>query len=119
MNAETRDPSSAEVLDRAAGVLLASACGDALGAGYEFDPPERIPAQVGMVGGGPFGWEPGEWTDDTSMAWVIAEVVASGAELRDDEAQDQIAAGWHAWMLQAKDVGAQTRAVLTRAASGS
>ena len=108
-----------EIADRAAGVLVVSACGDALGAGYEFDPPERIPAQVGMVGGGPFGWEPGEWTDDTSMAWVIAEVVASGAELRDDEAQDQIAAGWHAWMLQAKDVGAQTRAVLTRAASGS
>ena len=26
-------------LDRAAGVLLAMACGDALGAGYEFGPP--------------------------------------------------------------------------------
>ncbi len=109
---------AAGVADRTAGVLLASACGDALGAGYEFDPPEQIPAHVGMVGGGPFGWEPGEWTDDTSMAWVIAEVVASGADLRDDEAQDQIAAGWYAWMLQAKDVGAQTRTVLTRAASG-
>ena len=108
-----------EIADRAAGVLVVSACGDALGAAYEFDPPKQIPAQVGMVGGGPFGWEPGEWTDDTSMAWVIAEVVASGADLRDDEAQDQIAAGWYAWMLQAKDVGAQTRAVLTRAASGS
>ena len=26
-------------VDRAAGVLLATACGDALGAGYEFGPP--------------------------------------------------------------------------------
>lgn len=106
---------SAEIADRAVGVLLVSACGDALGAGYEFDPPERIPARVGMVGGGPFGWDPGEWTDDTSMAWVIAEVAASGVDLRDEQAQDQIAAGWYAWMRQAKDVGAQTSTVLTKA----
>lgn len=38
---------AAEKADRAAGVLLASACGDALGAGYEFDPPERIPSPGG------------------------------------------------------------------------
>lgn len=119
MNPELTERSSAEVLDRSTGVLLASACGDALGAGYEFDPPERIPARVGMVGGGPFGWDPGEWTDDTSMAWVIAEVAASGLDLRDEQAQDRIAAGWYAWMRQAKDVGAQTRTVLTRAATGS
>jgi ADP-ribosylglycohydrolase len=82
MSHEVTERSSAEVLGRSAGVMLASACGDALGAGYEFEPPERIPANVGMVGGGPFGWEPGEWTDDTSMAWVIAEVAASGVDLR-------------------------------------
>ena len=35
-----------------------------------------------MVGGGSFGWEPGEWTDDTSMAIAIAEVAATGADLR-------------------------------------
>lgn len=63
--------------------------------------------------------EPGEWTHDASMAWVIAEVSAPGLDLRSDEAQDQIAAGWYEWMLQSKDVGAQTRAVLKQAASGS
>ena len=26
-----------------------------------------------MVGGGPFGLRPGEWTDDTSMALCLAE----------------------------------------------
>lgn len=25
-----------------------------------------------MVGGGPFGLEPGQWTDDTSMALCLA-----------------------------------------------
>ena len=68
--------------DRAAGVLLATACGDALGAGYEFGPPLPADQPVGMVGGGPFGWAPGEWTDDTSMAVAIAEVAATGADLR-------------------------------------
>lgn len=119
MERRRRHLQSTRVRNRAAGVLLVSACGDALGAAYEFDPPERIPAEVGMVGGGPFGWEPGAWTDDTSMAWVIAEVAASGVDLRDEQAQDRIAAGWYAWMREAKDVGAQTRTVLTRASSGS
>lgn len=105
--------------DRIAGLLVGSACGDALGAGYEFTPPEHIPEQVGMVGGGIFGWAPGEWTDDTSMAWVIAEVAASGADLRSEQAQDLIAAGWFAWLGEAKDVGAQTRAVLMAAAQDS
>lgn len=50
-------------LDRAAGALIGSAAGDALGAGYEFKTPG--PAHAEMVGGGAFGWAPGEWTDDT------------------------------------------------------
>lgn len=101
-----------DLTDRAAGVMVASACGDALGAPYEFSPPSAIPAEIGMIGGGGFGWEPGEWTDDTSMAFVIAEVAARGQDLRSREAQDLIAAGWCEWMGQAKDVGIQTSSVL-------
>ena len=56
--------SSAQV-DRAAGVLLGMACGDALGAGYEFGTPLGPDVAVTMDGGGQLGWEPGEWTDDT------------------------------------------------------
>jgi hypothetical protein len=63
--------------DRAAGVL-GTACGDALGAGYEFGPPLSSTSAVAMIGGGSFGWAPGEWTDDTSMAIAIAEVTADG-----------------------------------------
>ncbi len=101
--------------DRAAGILLATACGDALGAAYEFGPPlpESIPVQ--MLGGGSFGWAPGEWTDDTSMAVVIAEVAATGADLRSASAQDRIAARWAEWGRDAPDVGVQTRAVLVAA----
>ncbi len=73
--------------DRAAGVLLATACGDALGAGYEFGPALPAGRSVEMKGGGPFGWAPGEWTDDTAMPIPIARAAATGADLRDEAAR--------------------------------
>ncbi|MCU1657866.1 MAG: ADP-ribosylation/Crystallin [Pseudonocardiales bacterium] len=99
--------------DRAEGVLLATAAGDALGAPYEFQLARGPELEVAMIGGG--GWEPGEWTDDTSMAIAIAEVAATGADLRDEAAQDAIVRRWHGWIRDAKDVGIQTRSVLTAA----
>jgi ADP-ribosylglycohydrolase len=102
-------------LDRACGVLLGTAAGDALGAAYEFGPPRGPELEVAMVGGGSFGWEPGEWTDDTSMDIAIAEVAATGADLCQQEALDAIARRWHEWSQHAKDVGIQTRSVLSRA----
>ena len=102
-------------VDRAAGVLLGMACGDALGAPYEFGPPLRPDIAVTMAGGGSFGWKPGEWTDDTSMAIAIAEVGATGTDLRTEVARDQIAARWAGWAAHAKDVGVQTSAVLSAA----
>ena len=65
-----------------------------------------------MVGGGSFGWEPGEWTDDTAMAIAIAEVAATGVDLREEEALDAIVRRWDEWMQTAKDVGIQTSQVL-------
>jgi ADP-ribosylglycohydrolase len=102
-------------LDRACGVFLGTAAGDALGAAYEFGPPRGPELEVAMVGGGAFGWEPGEWTDDTSMAVAIAEVAATGVDLRQEEALDAITRRWHEWSQHAKDVGVQTRSVLSRA----
>jgi ADP-ribosyl-[dinitrogen reductase] hydrolase len=96
-------------------VLLGTAAGDVLGAGYEFGPPLPESTPVTMVGGGSFGWAPGEWTDDTSMALVIAQAAATGADLRDQAARDQVAAGWAEWAQTAPDVGTQTRAVLSAA----
>jgi ADP-ribosylglycohydrolase/protein-tyrosine phosphatase len=105
-------------LDRACGVLLGTAAGDALGAGYEFGPPLPDGTVVEMAGGGSFGWQPGEWTDDTAMAIAIAETAATGADLRTSEAQDQIVSRWEEWASTAKDVGSQTRHVLGQVAGG-
>ena len=97
--------------DRARGVLLATAAGDALGAPYEFQPARGPELPVAMVGGGGFDWAPGEWTDDTSMAVAVAEVAAD-ADLRDPDAQARIVRRWRDWALAAPDVGVQTRRVL-------
>jgi ADP-ribosyl-[dinitrogen reductase] hydrolase len=103
---------TAAQLDRAAGALLGAACGDALGAGYEFGPALGPDVDVRMKGGGGFGWEPGEWTDDTQMSLIIGEVAKTGVDLRSAEALDQIANGFVDWAKTAKDVGVQTSSVL-------
>ena len=102
--------------DRIEGVLLGTAAGDALGAPYEFGPPRGPELEVAMVGGGP--WAPGEWTDDTAMAIAIGEAIARGGDARDKSVQDTIVARWLGWSHTAKDVGIQTRSVLTGAARG-
>jgi ADP-ribosylglycohydrolase len=99
-----------EQRDRAIGVILGAAVGDALGAGYEFGEPLPDEAVVAMIGGGRFNWEPGEWTDDTSMAGPILETLSLGP--LDEAALDGIVAAWAGWAREAKDVGIQTRQVL-------
>lgn len=99
--------------DRAVGALVGLAVGDALGAGYEFTTPG--PAEPEMVGGGGFGWEPGEWTDDTQMAICIARVLETGSL---DVAA--IGNGFLEWYRsRPKDVGNMTRAVLSRVDQGA
>lgn len=97
--------------DRARGVLLSMACGDALGAPIEFGPVVPYPAKLAMRAGR--GWEPGEWTDDTSMAIVIGRALAGNADF--DAALDAMADAWHGWRREAKDVGIMTASVLDAA----
>lgn len=89
--------------------------GDALGAPFEFGPEgaftDRFPAPGHggeMCGGG--GWEPGEATDDTQMAVLVAEslVEYGGLELPDVFRRFQ---RWAA--AEPKDIGLQTEAVLS------
>ena len=61
------------MLDRARGALLGLAVGDALGTPIEFKSRDTYPKQTEMTGGGPFHLEPGQWTDDTSMALALAD----------------------------------------------
>lgn len=60
-------------LDRYRGCLLGLAVGDALGTTLEFKRPGTFQPITGIVGGGPFGLKPGQWTDDTSMALCLAK----------------------------------------------
>ena len=72
---------------RAYGALVGCAVADAVGAPFEFKRAglysETFPSEVlggigEMIGGGSFGWAPGEFTDDTQMALALAEALEAG-----------------------------------------
>ena len=105
--------------DRARGLLVGLAIGDAIGAPVEFDPPASIAGRrdelFAMPGGGSFDWAPGEFTDDSQMALVLAR------HLRERDGaleQDALAADFAAWADDARDVGIQTRTVLDAVSRG-
>ncbi|WP_348541600.1 ADP-ribosylglycohydrolase family protein [Streptomyces sp. MZ04] len=99
--------------DRAAGVLIGAACGDALGVPYEFQPRLTDGQLPAMIGGGLGPYKPGEYSDDTQMHVCIAEVAATGADLTSRSTLDQIARRFHAWREGgASDIGSQTQSVL-------
>ena len=62
-----------ELIERYRGSLLGLAAGDALGTTLEFKASGSFTHLETIVGGGPFGLEPGQWTDDTSMALCLAD----------------------------------------------
>ena len=101
--------------DRAGGVLLGQAIGDALGVPYEFAP--RITrGDARMIGGGLGPYEPGEWSDDTQMALCVALTTARGLNLNTDEGLEMVAQRFIDWQQAgATDIGNQTRQVLTQA----
>ena len=61
------------LLERYRGALVGLATGDALGTTLEFATPGTFEPVEDMCGGGPFALEPGQWTDDTSMALCLAD----------------------------------------------
>lgn len=105
--------------DRAAGVLLGAACGDALGVPYEFGPLLAEDQAPAMTGGGLGPYRPGEYSDDTQMAVCVARV-ASGRGLGPgwalQKGLDRIGEGFLEWLADgATDVGILTRTVLSAA----
>jgi len=94
--------------DRAWGSILGSAAGDALGSQYEFGPAHSDDF-IPEFGTGVFGHGIGEWTDDTSMAVPILEWAAEP-----DKPLVSILQRWILWSNDAKDVGNQTRSVLSK-----
>ncbi|MFD8947735.1 ADP-ribosylglycohydrolase family protein [Streptomyces xanthophaeus] len=104
---------SIHATDRAAGVLLGAACGDALGVPYEFARRLRADEQPAMIGGGLGPYKPGEYSDDTQMHVCIAAEASTGADLTSPTALDQIARNFHRWRDRgASDIGTQTSTVL-------
>jgi ADP-ribosylglycohydrolase len=96
--------------DRAAGVLLGQACGDALGVPYEFGRPPGPGDLAEMRGGGLGGFAPGEWSDDTAMAVAVAEGLGTAPG---EQGLDEVAARFLAWYAGGPaDVGIQTSVVL-------
>lgn len=71
--------------DRLRGALIGLAVGDAVGTTVEFMDPGTFAPVIAMTGGGPFGLDPGQWTDDTSMALCLAEslIEKGGFDARD------------------------------------
>ena len=118
----TIDRDGAATRDRARGALLGLAAGDAVGTTVEFERRGDFEPLTDMVGGGPFGLEPGQWTDDTSMALCLAE---SLVERDGFDAADQMRR-YLRWRDEGHlsstgtcfDIGATVRAALERFETG-
>lgn len=98
-------------IDRATGAVCGMAVGNALGAGYAFEPRPR-PDDVQLRGGGLGSYAAGEWVDDTAMAIPILRVLAAGGDLSSAQAQDEVVAGWVQWRATTADVAPIIASVL-------
>ncbi|MBB6020388.1 ADP-ribosyl-[dinitrogen reductase] hydrolase [Paenibacillus sp. JGP012] len=104
--------------DRFGGCLIGLAVGDALGTTVEFSAPGTFEPVTDMIGGGVFGLEAGQWTDDTSMALCLAE---SLIRQQGFDAADQMRrytnwykVGYMSSTGECFDIGGATRSALER-----
>jgi ADP-ribosyl-[dinitrogen reductase] hydrolase len=88
------DRSAAAIRDRAIGALLGLAVGDAIGTTLEFLQRDSYPPITGLVGGGPFHLEPGQWTDDTAMALALAASLLAHPNLDERDLMERFVAWW-------------------------
>src|SRR5437660_8300431 len=104
------------MIDRARGALVGTACGDALGTTVEFAPPGTFSPLEDMVGGGPFGLMPGEWTDDTAMGLCLAESLIESGGFDPRDQLHRYVRWWRDGHLSSNgrcfDIGAQTSMAL-------
>ena len=92
--------------------------GDALGTTLEFSPPGSFDPIDDMVGGGPFGLQAGQWTDDTSMALCLAtSLLESGGFDPGDQMRRYVRwfrEGYLSSTGECFDIGGTTREALVR-----
>ncbi len=105
-------------LSRYRGCLLGLAVGDALGTTLEFSPPGTFTPINDLIGGGPFGLQPGQWTDDTSMALCLATSLIEQQGFDPIDQLDRYGRWWREGYLSSTgacfDIGGTVRAALTR-----
>lgn len=100
------------------GCLMGLAVGDAVGTTVEFMPTGTFSLVEDMIGGGPFGLNPGEWTDDTSMALCLADslIACKGFDIRDQ--MDRYVRWWKEGYLSSNgrcfDIGGTVSQALRR-----
>jgi ADP-ribosyl-[dinitrogen reductase] hydrolase len=103
--------------DRAVGALIGLAVGDAIGTTLEFAPrDDRAKRLTDMVGGGPFALEVGDWTDDTSLAWALADSLISTETFDPHDLAERFVSWWRNGNYSSTgrcfDIGITTRAAL-------
>jgi ADP-ribosylglycohydrolase len=105
-------------IERYRGAILGLAAGDALGTTLEFKAPGSFAPIDDMVGGGPFGLKPGQWTDDTSMALCLAESLIERAEFDPADQMERYVRWNQRGHLSSTgrcfDIGVTTRSALLR-----
>jgi ADP-ribosyl-[dinitrogen reductase] hydrolase len=105
-------------LDRAQGALLGLAVGDALGATLEFSARDSTGRLTDLVGGGPFGLAPGQWTDDTAMALALGESLINHPFLSEEDLMQRFVAwrdtGVYSCTGTCFDIGITTSRALSR-----
>jgi ADP-ribosylglycohydrolase len=105
-------------LERYRGCLLGLAAGDALGTTLEFRTPGSFTPITDMIGGGPFGLKPGEWTDDTSMALSLAASLVETGSFDPVDQMDRYLRWHREGYLSSNgrcfDIGVTTRQALLR-----
>ena len=106
------------------GALLGLACGDAVGTTVEFSRRGTFKPVTDMVGGGPFGLQAGQWTDDTSMALCLAESLLTKGAFDPADQMARYLNWWHWGYLSSTghcfDIGTTVQSALAKfSASGN
>jgi ADP-ribosyl-[dinitrogen reductase] hydrolase len=94
------------------GTLLGLAIGDAIGTTLEFRVPGTFNKISDMMGGGPFNLEPGQWTDDTSMALCLASSLIEKRKFDPVDQMERYCRWWHTGYFSSTgklvDIGSNT-----------
>lgn len=105
-----------DFFERARGAFIGLAAGDALGTSVEFSPRGTFSPLTTIVGGGPFGLAPGQWTDDTSMALCLAASLCWKEGFDEEDQMRRYVAWWKQGYMSSTgvcfDIGNATRMAL-------